>query len=187
LLTFSGTLLAAFAIVRERERGTLEQLMVTPASPVAVVLGKLLPYLVLAFAQLLFILLLMVAVFRVPIYGNLFMFLGLSIVYLFALLALGLVVSSRARAPRWRRQVAQMFLLPRSCSRATSSAVFAAFAARVFAGSSGHASSRSRADHHSRATSGPLCAAWRPLLIIAVLLVAGSTERFRNDQLECKC
>ena len=53
LLTFSGTLLAAFAIVRERERGTLEQLMVTPASPVGVVLGKLLPYLVLGFLQLL--------------------------------------------------------------------------------------------------------------------------------------
>src|SRR5262249_498219 len=52
LLTFSGTLLSAYAIVRERERGTLEQLMVTPASPLAVVLGKLLPYLVLAFLQL---------------------------------------------------------------------------------------------------------------------------------------
>src|SRR5207249_7837155 len=63
LLTFSGTLLAAFAIVREKERGTLEQLMVTPASPVAVVLGKLLPYLALAFAQLLLILVLMTTVF----------------------------------------------------------------------------------------------------------------------------
>src|SRR4029077_3334973 len=96
LLTFSGTVLAAFSIVRERERGTLEQLMVTPASPVAVVLAKLLPYLLLAFAQLLFILLLMTVVFRVPIHGNIFLLLGLSIVYLFALLALGLLVSSRA-------------------------------------------------------------------------------------------
>ena len=52
LLTFSGTLLSAYAIVRERERGTLEQLMVTPASPLAVVLGKILPYLVLSFVQL---------------------------------------------------------------------------------------------------------------------------------------
>ncbi len=73
LLTFSGTVLAAFSIVRERERGTLEQLMVTPASPVAVVLGKLLPYLALGFVQLLLVLILMVFVFRVPIHGNVFL------------------------------------------------------------------------------------------------------------------
>jgi ABC-2 type transport system permease protein len=94
LLTFSGTLLASFAIVREKERGTLEQLMVTPASPVAVVLGKLLPYLALAFAQLLLVLALMTTVFRVPIHGSLFLLLALSILYLFALLSLGLLVSS---------------------------------------------------------------------------------------------
>lgn len=112
LLTFSGTLLAAFAIVRERERGTLEQLMVTPASPVAVVLGKLLPYLGLAFAQLLFVLFLMVFVFLVPIHGSLLLLLGLSTIYLFALLALGLLVSSWARTQMEAIQIAQMFLLP---------------------------------------------------------------------------
>jgi ABC-2 type transport system permease protein len=112
LLTFSGTLLAAFAIVRERERGTLEQLMVTPASPIAVVLGKLLPYLVLSFLQLLFILFLMTVVFRVPIHGSLPLLLALSTVYLFALLSLGLLVSSRARTQMEAIQLAQGFLLP---------------------------------------------------------------------------
>jgi ABC-2 type transport system permease protein len=112
LLTFSGTLLAAFAIVRERERGTLEQLMVTPASPVAVVLGKLLPYLALAFLQLLFVLLLMTMVFRVPIHGDLPLLLALAVIYLFALLALGLLVSSWARSQMEAIQIAQMFLLP---------------------------------------------------------------------------
>ena len=112
LLTFSGTLLAAFAIVRERERGTLEQLMVTPASPVAVVLGKLLPYLALAFLQLLFVLFLMTVVFRVPIHGDLLLLLGLAVIYLFALLALGLLVSSWARSQMEAIQIAQMFLLP---------------------------------------------------------------------------
>ncbi len=112
LLTFSGTMLAAFGIVRERERGTLEQLMVTPASPIAVILGKLLPYLGLAFIQLLFILFLMTVAFRVPIHGSLLLLLGLSTVYLFALLALGLLVSSRARTQMEAIQLAQMFLLP---------------------------------------------------------------------------
>ncbi|HXO19969.1 MAG TPA: ABC transporter permease [Thermoanaerobaculia bacterium] len=112
LLTFSGTLLSAYAIVRERERGTLEQLMVTPASPLAVVLGKLLPYLVLAFLQLLMVLLLMNAVFRVPIHGSLPLLLGLSLIYLFALLSLGLLVSSRAHTQMEATQIAQMVLLP---------------------------------------------------------------------------
>jgi ABC-2 type transport system permease protein len=112
LLTFSGTLLASFSIVRERERGTLEQLMVTPVSPVAVMLGKLLPYLVLGFAQLLVVLALMTTVFRVPIHGNTPLLLALSTVYLFALLSLGLLISSRARTQMEAIQIAQMFLLP---------------------------------------------------------------------------
>jgi ABC-2 type transport system permease protein len=112
LLTFSATLLASFAIVREKERGTLEQLMVTPASPVAVTLGKLLPYLVLGFAQLLLILVLMTTVFRVPIHGSLPLLLALSTIYLFALLSLGLLVSSWSKTQMEAIQISQMFLLP---------------------------------------------------------------------------
>src|SRR6185436_6905748 len=112
LLTFSGTLLAAFSIVRERERGTLEQLMVTPVSPVAVALGKLIPYLGLGYVQLLVVLPLMRFVFGVPIHGSLPLLLLLSFVYLFALLSLGLLVSSRANTQMEAIQVAQGFLLP---------------------------------------------------------------------------
>jgi ABC-2 type transport system permease protein len=112
LLTFSGTILAAFSIVRERERGTLEQLMVTPASPVAVVLAKLLPYLLLGFVQLLLVLVLMVFVFGVPIHGNVFLLLALSVIYLFSLLALGLLISSRSNTQMEAIQGAQGFLLP---------------------------------------------------------------------------
>lgn len=112
LLTFSGTLLAAFSIVRERERGTLEQLMVTPVSPIAVVVGKLVPYLVLAFLQLLLVLGLMTWVFKVPIHGSLPLLLGLSVVYLAALLSLGLLISSRASSQMEAVQGAQMILLP---------------------------------------------------------------------------
>ncbi len=112
LLTFSGTLLAAFAIVKERERGTLEQLMVTPVAPSAVVLGKLLPYLALGFVQLVTILLLMVFAFRVPIHGSVALLFALSTIYLFSLLSLGLLISSRARNQMEAIQLAQMFLLP---------------------------------------------------------------------------
>lgn len=112
ILTFSGTLLAAFAIVRERERGTLEQLMVTPVSPVAVVLGKLIPYLVLAYVQLLITLILMTTLFRVPIHGSVSLLFGLSLVYLFSLLSLGLLISSLAKTQMEAMQIAQTFLLP---------------------------------------------------------------------------
>jgi ABC-2 type transport system permease protein len=112
LLTFSGTILSAFAIVRERERGTLEQLMVTPVSPLAVVMGKVLPYLGLAYIQLVLVLILMVFVFKVPIHGSVWLLLGLSSVYILALLSLGLLVSSRAKTQMEAIQMAQAFLLP---------------------------------------------------------------------------
>jgi drug efflux transport system permease protein len=112
LLTFSGTILSAFAIVRERERGTLEQLMVTPVSPLAVVLGKVLPYLGLAYLQLILVLMLMVFVFKVPIHGSTTLLLALSSIYILSLLSLGLLVSSRARSQMEAIQLAQGFLLP---------------------------------------------------------------------------
>lgn len=112
LLTFSGTVLAAFAIVRERERGTLEQLMVTPVSPVGVVLGKLLPYMGLAFVQLALILTVMRWIFKVPIHGSLLLLIGLSFVYLFSLLSMGLLVSAFASTQMEATQISQVFLLP---------------------------------------------------------------------------
>lgn len=112
LLTFSGTILSAFAIVKERERGTLEQLMVTPVSPLAVVTGKLLPYLGLAYVQLLMILVLMRFLFQVPIHGSLTLLLVLSPVYLLSLLSVGLLVSSRAKSQMEAMQRAMGVMLP---------------------------------------------------------------------------
>jgi ABC-2 type transport system permease protein len=112
LLTFSGTVLAAFSIVRERERGTLEQLMVTPVSPLGVIAGKLAPYLALAYLQLFLILFIMTTAFRVPIHGSLTLLLVLSFVYLLALLSLGMLVSSRAQTQAEAIQRAMSVLLP---------------------------------------------------------------------------
>ncbi|HEX8173244.1 MAG TPA: ABC transporter permease [Thermoanaerobaculia bacterium] len=112
LLTFSGTILSAFAIVKERERGTLEQLMVTPVSPLAVVLGKILPYMGLAYVTLTVVLLLMRFLFRVPIHGSVTLLLLLSSVYLLALLSFGLVISSRASSQMEAMQQAMGIMLP---------------------------------------------------------------------------
>lgn len=112
LLTFSATMLSAFAVVRERERGTLEQLLVTPVSPTGLVLGKILPYLLLGIVQLNFVLVLMVFVFNVPVHGSVLLLEVLAVVYMFALLALGLMISSRARTQTEASQLAQAILLP---------------------------------------------------------------------------
>jgi ABC-2 type transport system permease protein len=183
LLTFSGTLLATFSIVREKERGTLEQLMVTPVSPVAVVLGKLLPYLALGFAQLLLILGLMTTVFRVPIHGSVWLLLGLSIVYLFALLSLGLLISSWSNTQMEGIQMAQMFLLP---SIMLSGYIFplASLPAllRVLANvlPATHFIAMSRGIIIRGAGFQDLWPSALALVAIATVLVAGSTRAFRK-------
>jgi ABC-2 type transport system permease protein len=112
LLTFSGTILSAFAIVKERERGTLEQLMVTPVSPLAVVLGKILPYMGVAYSTLVIVLLLMRFLFQVPFNGSVVLLLALSSVYLLALLSFGLLISSRAGSQMEAMQMAMGIMLP---------------------------------------------------------------------------
>src|ERR1700747_1488622 len=90
------TFLTAFSIVREKERGTLEQLFVTPVRPFGLLLGKLLPYLGIGFFELCLILFFMRFVFFVPVHGNVFLLALLSLPYLFAALSLGILISSRA-------------------------------------------------------------------------------------------
>jgi ABC-2 type transport system permease protein len=112
LLQIVATLLTAVALVREREKGTLEQLLVTPVHPLGLMLGKLVPYLLLGLGEVVLILLAMRFIFSVPIRGSLVFLFAMALVYLFALLALGLFVSTRARTQAQAQQLAQLFILP---------------------------------------------------------------------------
>lgn len=112
LLQIVATLLTAVAIVREREKGTLEQLLVTPVHPLGLMLGKLVPYLLLGMGEMTLILLAMRFAFSVPIRGNLVFLFGMAVVYLFALLSLGLFVSTRAKTQAQAQQMSQLFILP---------------------------------------------------------------------------
>jgi ABC transporter DrrB family efflux protein len=104
--------LTSFAIVREREMGTLEQLFVTPVGRAGLLLGKLLPYAVLGFLEVLAVLLVMVYVFGVPIRGRLEVLLGLSLLFLLCGLGLGLLVSTLARTQLAAIQFAFIIMLP---------------------------------------------------------------------------
>lgn len=112
LLQIAAMVLASIAIVREREQGTMEQLLVTPLNPVGLVLGKLAPYLVIGIVEMALILLLMRWGFDVPIQGSLLFLFVTAVMYLFALLALGLTISMRAQTQMAAQQMAQMLLLP---------------------------------------------------------------------------
>lgn len=112
VLQLAAMVLAAIAIVREREQGTLEQLLVTPIHPAGLVLGKLAPYLVIGVVEMALILLIMRWGFGVPIRGDLVFLFATAVMYLFALLALGLTISMRAATQMQATQMAQMLLLP---------------------------------------------------------------------------
>jgi ABC-2 type transport system permease protein len=112
LLSFVALVMAAMAIVREREKGTLEQLLVTPIHPLGLMLGKLGPYLAVSLVEMAVVLVIMRFGFDVPIRGNLVFLFGMAVIYIFALLALGLFVSTTASTQAEAMQRAQMFLLP---------------------------------------------------------------------------
>jgi ABC-2 type transport system permease protein len=112
LLQIMTILLIALSLVRERERGTLEQLTMTPVAPLGLMVGKMIPYGVLAFGELCAILIVMVAVFQVPIHGNAFLLLVLSIPFLLTVLGLGLVISTRANTQAEAFQLSMGTVLP---------------------------------------------------------------------------
>jgi ABC-2 type transport system permease protein len=112
LLQIVATVLTAVAVVREREMGTLEQLLVTPIDPLGLMLGKLAPYLFVGLLEMAGILTAMRWGFDVPIRGNLVFLFAMALVYLFALLALGLFISTRAETQAQAQQMAQFLFLP---------------------------------------------------------------------------
>lgn len=94
ILTLITALLTSLAVVKEKEIGTLEQLIVTPIKPYQMILGKLLPFTLLAFATLFLVLSVMVFWFGIPIRGNVFFLLFTSFLFILSTLGLGLFVST---------------------------------------------------------------------------------------------
>jgi len=112
LLLNVTTFLTAFSIVREKERGTLEQLFVTPVRPMGLLLGKLLPYLMIGFFELCMILTFMRFIFSVPIHGSVILLALLSLPYIFVSLSLGILILSKANSQAEAMQLAFLTILP---------------------------------------------------------------------------
>jgi ABC-2 type transport system permease protein len=105
-------IMTAFAIVREREIGTLEQIMVTPVSPAELIAGKTIPYLLIAVVQLTIVTLLAVFWFRVPFQGNIFVLMLGSLLFIFSVLAIGLLISTVSSTQQQAMVTAFFFIMP---------------------------------------------------------------------------
>ena len=104
--------LTALAIVGERERGTLDQLLVTPIGSTGLMFGKIVPYAVIGFVDFLGVFAAMLVVFRVPIAGSVALLLTLAAAFLIAALGLGLLVSSVARTQLQAMLMTMAIMLP---------------------------------------------------------------------------
>jgi ABC-type multidrug transport system permease subunit len=104
--------LTAFAVVREKENGTLEQLMVTPVSRLGLMLGKLAPYAVIGVFETAIVVLLMWGVFNVPVAGSVTLLAFFSVIFLFTALGLGLLISTIANSQMEAIQMAFVVVLP---------------------------------------------------------------------------
>lgn len=112
LLTITMTLITSTAIVKERERGTLEQLIVTPISRTSLMLGKLVPFVMVGYVQMSVILALGVIFFDIPIMGSLSLLYALALVFIVASLGIGLLISTVARSQVQAMQLSFFFMLP---------------------------------------------------------------------------
>ena len=102
---------SALAIVREREVGTLEQLLATPARPAEMVIAKLVPGMLVAILDMIMVLAIGVFWFRVPFQGNILLLAGLSILFIISGMGLGMVISAVARTQRQAQQLTSVIQL----------------------------------------------------------------------------
>lgn len=105
-------LLTAFSLVREKERGTMEQLVATPVRPVELILGKLFPYVAIGLFSFTLVLLTAVLWFGVPVKGSFTLLLALGLLFLVTTLAIGMLISTVAKTQLQAMQMAFAIILP---------------------------------------------------------------------------
>jgi len=111
LLTIVTSLLSAMGLVREREIGTLEQLLVTPLKKYELLIGKIIPFAILGFIELSIALVFARVWYHIPIIGNLLLFALFAIIYLFTTLGLGLLISASSHTQQQALFMSWFFLV----------------------------------------------------------------------------
>ena len=111
LLMLVCAMMTSISIVREKERGTMEVLLVSPVRPILIIIAKVIPYLVLAFIILIVILLMANSLLGVPVQGSVFWIFVISTIYILLALSLGLLVSNIAKTQLVALLLSAMVLL----------------------------------------------------------------------------
>jgi ABC-2 type transport system permease protein len=112
VLTMTMVMITGLAITRERERGTMENLLSMPTRPFEVMIGKVLPYILVGYIQVVLILLASHLLFSVPVYGNIPMLFVSALVFIVANLAMGITFSTLAQNQLQAVQLSFFFFLP---------------------------------------------------------------------------
>lgn len=112
VLTMTMVVITALAITRERERGTMENLLATPARPAEVMFGKIVPYIMVGYIQTFLILIAAKFLFNVPMLGSIPLLLALMLVFIAANLAVGITFSTVAKNQLQAMQMSFFFFLP---------------------------------------------------------------------------
>jgi ABC-2 type transport system permease protein len=112
ILTMTMVLMTGLAMTRERERGTFENLLATPATPLEVMTGKIVPYILIGLIQVTVILLAAHWMFSVPMLGSITLLYGVVLIFICANLTLGITFSSLARNQLQAMQMTYFFFLP---------------------------------------------------------------------------
>jgi ABC-2 type transport system permease protein len=112
ILMIMTMMLTAMAVVREKEAGTMEQLIVTPIRPLELITGKLLPFLIIGTIDVCLVLAVATLLFRVPLRGSVFLLFGMSLVFMLTTLGLGLFISTISRTQQQAMMTTVFFMMP---------------------------------------------------------------------------
>ncbi len=112
ILSMTMVIIASIAVVRERERGTLEQLIVTPISKTGLMMGKIVPFLMIGYVQITVILLVGRILFHVPVVGSVAQLYLIALPFIVASLGVGLLVSAAVKSQAQAMQLGFFYILP---------------------------------------------------------------------------
>jgi ABC-2 type transport system permease protein len=112
VLTMTMVMITALAITRERESGTMENLLSMPTRPFEVMIGKIIPYILVGYIQIGLLLLAAHFIFHVPMVGSLFLLLAVALIFIAANLSMGITFSTLAQNQRQAMQMGVFFFLP---------------------------------------------------------------------------
>ena len=105
-------MLTSFTIVREKEKGTMEQLIVTPISKMELMIGKVIPYIIIGFVDIVLALAVSVFWFKVTVIGSILLLLLFSVIFLFSSLGVGLLISTVAKSQLEAMQLSMFMIMP---------------------------------------------------------------------------